>query len=148
MCLDPELLVFQAPQISPATTNLAKKIDRFSVGEPSRSVSGLQEDEPYNTMDFLREERARRAMAGTSMSGGDISRDNTNDFTNDFTNEHSVGASEPEAADVSYDAGGDEDSISEVNHQDQRGFVFMCHSIIRGSLISDWCVLCFAVFLQ
>lgn len=69
-------------------------------------------------MDFLREQRARRAIAGALMDGGDISRDNTNDFTNDFTNDHSMGAPEPEAADVSYDAGGDEDSISEVEHQD------------------------------
>ncbi|KAK3838333.1 MAG: Spc7 kinetochore protein-domain-containing protein [Linnemannia elongata] len=106
--------VFQAPQISPATTNLAKKIDRFSVGEPSGSASGPQEDDPYNTMDFLREQRARRAIVGALMDGGDISRDNTNDFTNEFTNDHSLGAPGPEAADVSYDAGGDEDSISEL----------------------------------
>ncbi|KAF9548269.1 hypothetical protein EC957_007038, partial [Mortierella hygrophila] len=100
----------ETPQISPATTNLAKKIDRFSVGEPSGSASGLQEDDTYDTMDFLREQRARRAIAGASMDRGDISRDNTNDFTND----HSMGAPEPDAADVSYDTGGDEDSISEL----------------------------------
>lgn len=80
------------------------------------------------------------------MDAGDISRDNTNEFTNDFTNDHSMGAPEPEAADVSYDAGGDEDSILEVKHEDQRGFVSTCHGIVQGSLVSNWCLLCFNIF--
>ncbi|KAF8939218.1 hypothetical protein BGZ47_008255 [Haplosporangium gracile] len=105
----------ETPQISPATSNLAKKIDRFSVSEPSGLTSGPQGDEQYNILDLLREQdRARRSITGVSTDGGDISRDHTNDFTNEFTNDHSMGASGPEAGDVSYDAGGDEDSISEL----------------------------------
>lgn len=68
-------------------------------------------------MEFLFEQnRARRSLTGVSMDGGDMSRD----FTNDF-NIHSIGAheAEPEVADVLYDEGGDEDSISEVRPQNQ-----------------------------
>ncbi|KAF9099063.1 hypothetical protein BGX29_007300 [Mortierella sp. GBA35] len=104
--------VFQPPHVSPETSNLAKKIHRFSVGEPSGQAeeshggaAGGRDD----TMDFLLEQKhAQRSSADVARDGGDISRDHTNDY--------SVGAPEahPEAADTSYDAGGDEDSIIEL----------------------------------
>ncbi|KAG0283661.1 hypothetical protein BGZ96_011954 [Linnemannia gamsii] len=104
--------VFQAPHVSPTTSNLAKKIHRFSVGDPSGLASGSQGGDQDNTMDFLFEQnRARRSLTGVSMGGGDRSRDHTSDFNN-----RSIEAPENEldVADVSYDEGGDEDSISEL----------------------------------
>ncbi|KAF9120861.1 hypothetical protein BGW39_011035 [Mortierella sp. 14UC] len=109
--------IFEPSKASPVTTNLSKKIDRISVGEPSGQVGGSKGGAPGNrdnTSDFLFDQnRARKLGTGGSTEGGDLSRDHTNDYTNERT----LAVPEAEAnsdADASYDEGGDEDSIIEL----------------------------------
>ncbi|KAG0372846.1 hypothetical protein BGX24_012501 [Mortierella sp. AD032] len=112
-----DTIVYPVPPVSPATTNLNKKIHRFSVGEPSVQAGesqGEARDGQDNTLDFLFDQnRARRSGMGISMDSGNLSQDHTNDYTNDFTPAaHEIEAN-PEA-DASYDSGGGDDSIIEL----------------------------------
>ncbi|KAK3842953.1 MAG: Spc7 kinetochore protein-domain-containing protein [Linnemannia gamsii] len=109
--------IYPVPPVSPATTNLNKKIHRFSVGEPSVQAGesqGEAQDGQDNTLDFLFDQnRARRSGMGISMDSGNISQDHTNDYTNDFTPAAHEIETNPEA-DASYDSGGGDDSIIEL----------------------------------
>ncbi|KAG0267916.1 hypothetical protein BGZ95_002709 [Linnemannia exigua] len=109
--------IYPVPPVSPATTNLNKKIHRFSVGEPSVQA-GVSQGETRggqdNTLDFIFDQnQARRSGMGFSMDGGNLSQDHTNDYTNDFTPAAPEIEANPEA-DASYDAGEGDDSIVEL----------------------------------